>query len=405
MAKILLLATYDTKLAGHAFTQAEQYKEAGHEVCFISLYRIEKAPVISIYDKKSVKKSVYSLFNSFLLNHILSPNDNKHCFCSTYLLGISAERILRKCPFVPEIIIINWVPDFLNAKIVYDLYQRTGAKIVVSMIDEAILSLCHYHCDCEQFKSGCENCPSVRRKWIPRYVMSQRKKYWSNIPMSILGSHNDIVLAKQVVFLKNKDFYPSIRIPTIPFIISKKEARTVLDLPNNDFIIFAGAHYLYEKRKGFDLLSESLNIFADKLNRDSRNVTLLLIGYGSKEVAKEIKGINVIAKEFLKGDDFYYAYYACDIYASPTLADSGPVMVSFSIACGRPVVAFPVGYALDLVVSKETGYMAKYGDPVNFADGIDFFYQLTEAELFVYENNCRAIIHSLANKNRILSFD
>lgn len=401
MAKILLLATYDTKLAAHAYTKAQKYKEAGHEVCFVSLYRKEDAPVNSIFDKKnSVKKLVYSLLNFFLLKYILYPKDNNHCFCSTYLVGISAKKVLRKCPFTPEIIYINWVPDFLTAKTVFDLYQLTGAEIVISMIDEAILSLCHYHCDCEQFKSGCTNCPSVRCKWIPRYVMSQRKKYWSDIPMSILGANNDTILAKQVDYLKNKEFYPNVPIPTIPFVSTKKEARDALALPNDDFIIFAGAHYLYEKRKGFDLLSESLNFFAGRMKGNGRNVTLLLIGYGSNDIARKINGINVIAKEFIKGNDFYNAYYACDVYASPTLADSGPMMVNFAIACGRPVIAFPIGYALDLVVSKETGYMAEYGNAIDFAKGIEYFYSLDEKAIKRFEENCRRWLSSCAAKSR-----
>lgn len=401
MAKILLLATFDTKLSGHAYTRAQKYKEVGHEVCFVSLYRKEEAPVNSIFDKrKSIRKFIYGWFNFLLLKLILSPKDNIHCFCSTYLVGVSAKTILNKCPFKPDYIYINWVPDFLSAKTVSDLYRMTGAKMIISMIDQAILSLCHYHCDCEQFLTGCRKCQAVSCKWIPRYVMSQRKKYWCDIPMIIIGANDDIRLAQKMAYLKNKTFYPSVANPTIPFVTTKKEARKSLNLRSDDFIIFAGAHYLYEKRKGFDLLLEALNIFSDRNYLKQRRITLLIIGIGSKDFASKVHGINVVAKDFIKGDDFYNAYYACDIYASPTLADSGPMMVPFAFACGRPVVSFPVGYALDLVVTKETGYMAKYGDVIDFSKGLEQFYDLKEDEMDTYENNCKMKLLDCANKSK-----
>lgn len=398
MAKVLLLATYDTKLSGHAYTKAQQFKQDGHEVCFISLYKTEDAPVSCIFgERRGIGKFLYFWLNYFLLRFILAPKDNIHCFCSTYLVGISAKKILSKCPFRPDYIFISWVPGFLKAKTVSDLYKLTNAKIVISMIDEAILSLCHYHCDCEQFKSGCKDCPAVRCKWIPRYVMSQRKKYWTDIPMIIYCANNDSSLGKQVEYLSNKDFYPYIPVPTIPFVTSKQNARERLGLSESHFIIFAGAHYLYEKRKGFDVLVESINLFATKTNLEAKKVTLLLVGYGSGDYAKKISGVNVVAKDFIKGSDFYNAYYACDVYASPTLADSGPMMVNFAIACGRPVIAFPIGYALDLVVSKKTGYMAKYGSAEDFANGFELFYSMNDDELQEYDYACKSWLLSCAD--------
>ena len=56
--------------------------------------------------------------------------------------------------------------------------------------------------------------------------------------------------------------------------------------------------------------------------------------------------------------------------SSPRQAESLPLVVQESMACGTHIVAFPVGGTVDLVRPGVTGYLAGLEDPQDLARGI-----------------------------------
>ena len=84
------------------------------------------------------------------------------------------------------------------------------------------------------------------------------------------------------------------------------------------------------------------------------------------------------------------------------------MMVNYSMACGRPVIAFPVGIAQDLIVHKETGWMAEMRNTEDFAMGLDYFYQMDSISFSLIEENCKRHIkecHEIHVDNFIRIFD
>ena len=80
-------------------------------------------------------------------------------------------------------------------------------------------------------------------------------------------------------------------------------------------------------------------------------------------------------------------YSASNVYVSSSIADSGPMMVAYSIACGTPVVSYPIGYAFDCVKHENTGYIAEYASIDDLANGIMYFYKNRDKQA-AYRNNC-----------------
>lgn len=391
MSKVLVLSTTDSHLGGQGWSMAELCKKRGHEVCFVCLRKSMPDTENYFFNEKNkleIRRFFFLAYDK-LFRNIMSP-DPMYSFQSAGLSYISANRILKKCPFKPDVIFITWVATFLTPKVIRDLYDKTHARMVMPMIDEALLGgLCHYHCDCDEFLRGCKNCPHVKRlQCLPRRTMNEKIKYWTDMPFHSMASGYDTGTAKVTPFLKSGTFHTTETVADCSPVYSKSEARKFFGVGENDFVMFTGANSLGEKRKGMHILIEACNLLAQKID-GCRKVTLLILGNGSAAVKEQIDNrIDAVAVPFLPQKDFFKAYYACDIYVSPTLADSGPMMVNYAMACGRPSVAFPIGCAVDFI-NENTGFIAEYGNARQFCDGMLYFYHKTEDEMQRYIASCQ----------------
>lgn len=405
MSKILILCTHDSHLGGHGWATSQMLKKNGHEVCFLSLWRGNKETSYYFYDLTNIWGRLYYFLSFYILDlfikKIILRPDNKYSFASSYLYGKSAKSILKKCPFNPEYIYITWVPGFITPQIVYDLYKLTNAKIVYAMIDEAILSLCHYHKDCEGYRDGCKNCPHVKGlKCIPRYVMSQKAKYWCDMPAEVICTTYDKNFASQVSFLKHMNFHTNVIVPSCGPTYTKSEARKYFGIADEDFVIFIGSNNAANPEKGYPYVVEAINKMIEMANIYKRRITLLILGRNALTLKLDINSnVNVVLKDFMPYEHFFKAYYACDVHASATLYDSGPMMVNFALACGRPVVSFPVGVALDLIEDGKTGYIVPFKDTLAFAEALGKIYSLNQAELDAMSNNCIKKIEGFRGKS------
>jgi glycosyltransferase involved in cell wall biosynthesis len=94
---------------------------------------------------------------------------------------------------------------------------------------------------------------------------------------------------------------------------------------------------------------------------------------------------------YVTGDRFkVMAYSAADVFAFPTRAESLPLVVQESMACGTPTVSFRVGGVPDLVRPGETGFLA---EPENVQEFRDRIVELLEADALreTMGRKCRSV--------------
>lgn len=405
MAKVLVLSTHDSHFGGHGWSIAQELKMAGHEVCFVCGFRTNEETTRFIYDvtKKFSLATLWWKILPYLTCAITGTRPNVHAFLSSHLFGVSARKILGKCCFAPEYILLPWTANFLTERAVYNLQRFSGAEIIFSFTDEAYLAACHYPADCDGWKTGCHHCPALRyNKWIATRTMRLKSKYWMDLRARIICSPYDAGLIKESPFLKNKKVTPVLSVPQVPYCYSKEDARRFFGIDTDDFVIFAGANSFKSRRKGMEILAKSMRIIADDVERgvvnSGRRITLLAVGNGVDAIDFDER-INVVKMKFLLPEHFFKAFYACDLHVSPSLADSGPMMVNYAFACGRPVVAFPIGYAATLVKNGETGYLAKYGDEKDLANCILKIVNLDKSNLKKIGENCCLYLNSFISDN------
>jgi len=133
---------------------------------------------------------------------------------------------------------------------------------------------------------------------------------------------------------------------------------------------------------------------------------LILVSAGEKVNKKFFSKISIHYKHIghLSGDsELVRAYQMADIFVSPSIEDSGPMMINESIMCGTPVVSFNMGVASDLVITNETGYLAMLRDAHDLANGIRELLTLSDKNYQLMKKNCRQVGMEKTSENSQIS--
>ena len=123
----------------------------------------------------------------------------------------------------------------------------------------------------------------------------------------------------------------------------------------------------------------ALAIFKEQ-KKDLRIVKLLLFG-GDKGREYNIQGFDVINIGHIYGEDALAEVYSVSsITVTPSRIESFAQVAAESLSCETPVVAFDYSGLQDIVVHKETGYLAEPFDPKSLAIGLLWFYAMATKE-------------------------
>ena len=185
------------------------------------------------------------------------------------------------------------------------------------------------------------------------------------------------------VFLPNpinlEIYYPGNRI----------EARRRWGLPEEGLVILAGADSLKDERKGFDLLLEAWG-------QGRKDAVLALFGRHGQE-RKGIVNLGSIDTDEAMAD----AYRAADLYVHPARQENAPCTVQESLACGTPVLAFPVGGIPEMVVPSKTGFLAAKLSPESLAEALASALADTE-QLREMRERCRKYAEEIWNPEKLM---
>jgi glycosyltransferase involved in cell wall biosynthesis len=149
--------------------------------------------------------------------------------------------------------------------------------------------------------------------------------------------------------------------------IEKGFARDLLGLPKDRrFLLFGAQGGTQDPRKGFDLLCSTL----EKLRQNSFPVEVLIFGETSPRNPPDL-GVPIHYAGKLSDDLSLRALYcAADAFILPSRQDNLPNTGIEAMACGTPIIAFNVGGLPDLVVHRETGWLARQFDADDMASGV-----------------------------------
>jgi glycosyltransferase involved in cell wall biosynthesis len=241
------------------------------------------------------------------------------------------------------------------------------------------------HCavsyDCDRWKSGCERCPyldappALRRDGAR---VEWKLKDWvyrhSNLTIVTLSRRQTAQVEQSML-----NRFPIHHIPNgvdtrIYKPLDPEQCRSVLGIPPGKKVIMFAALNMSQSWKGSNLLLEALQSLPKSLKADT---VLLLIGNrgGATTAAVDMQALDL---GYISNDRLKVACYsAADLFVHPTRADTLPLVLQESMACGTPMVSFATGGVPDLVRPGITGYLA---EPENAQDLCSGIVQLLEDE-------------------------
>lgn len=185
-------------------------------------------------------------------------------------------------------------------------------------------------------------------------IQQIKKASFQNIKRCTIVSPSKWMLQEVVNSNVFPDFF-KIEIPNaIDFDLFKIQDKVLLKkkyaINADEFVILFVSESIDVKRKGFDLLLESLSFMKNK------NTTILMIGKGD---IPEIPGFKIISLGEINSNAEMAACFAlADVFVLPSREDNLPNVMLESFACGTPIVGFKIGGVAEHTVRNVTGVLA-----------------------------------------------
>ena len=280
---------------------------------------------------------------------------------------------------IPETEIFQWADlidlrnvfgDYLNLWVLPELSAR---KPVVWRLPDmwALTGHCAYPYQCPRWVTGCHDCPLLTeegREWVEPtgtrwdgtrgswrskqniyqdsrlHIVVTTQWMQDNVQKSILNQARSISVISNGVNLEI--YQPE----------ESSSARAALNLPQDRKIVLFAAANLDNLRKGYRYAFEAVKRLQDDDPDPPLLVTMGHPGKASEEHSPEsVKHLGFIRDPWIQARIFA----ASDVFLCSTLADAQPQTALESIACGTPVIAFPVGPMPEIVFPGKTGFLTE----------------------------------------------
>lgn len=275
-----------------------------------------------------------------------------------------------------DVVMIHWVcQGFLSLSDVRRIL-RSGKPVVWTMHDQwPFTGVCHLLLGCEGFAGGCLECPQLRGS-MARRIFRRKQRVYAEGRLTFVGCsqwiadlarRSPLTVGHRVVNIPNP--IPGDIFRPMP----QTEARQALGLPQGRKLILSAACKVSDTLKGFRYLQEAIALVerraADDIQSPLHDAVLLVIGQHSDlQTSLPTISIPYVSDERLMAQ--YYA--AADVFVTGSVQENLPNTIAEAMSCGTPCVGFHVGGIPEMIDHKENGYVARYRDAQDLAEGIEY---------------------------------
>lgn len=277
----------------------------------------------------------------------------------------------------PTAIICYLTSFFVSFANIRSISAATKAPVVFFLMDMAgFTGGCHYSWECGGYRRGCGNCPALRFG-AHQDDVSARVLRGKAAALGRMQSAAVVGSSYQAEQARASSLFRDARVEIFPLCVppeayrprDKAALRAALGIGIERPALFFGARQAELPRKGMAVLKEALERLAAM--RVSPHLPTLIIAGDSTDF-DSLAGLGYAVRPIgLVGPGkLAEAYAAADFFVSPSLEDSGPMMINEAVMSGTPVVAFPIGVAPDLVRPGVTGEFADQLNSASLAEAL-----------------------------------
>ena len=372
--KVLHITTIDT---GGAYKAAYRLHKS------LQLQEVESEILVrtKLNPKSEVKEAFGNPVGSFV-------SKGKNAINMLFSKGeITFDRFgtdLSRHPLVREasILVLHWINSFLSYKDIEKLGQL-GKPMIWVMHDMWLFTGgCHVDGYCGKYDRGCGNCPLIpgeKEVDLSRRNFILKTELLGKLNVTVIGPSKWIVeqAGRSGILHGKKIIYIANALDTALFspVSDREKLRKKYGIVQNKKVILFGAadNGTENENKGFHFLRQAFQYLeADKY-------TLLIFGNTARNL--DLPGeLEVIRVGYVTEEDkMDELYNAADVLVNPSSQESFGYTVCEAMACGTPEVGFPIGGIKEQIAHKENGYLARYHDPEDLAEGIKYCIEYRDA--------------------------
>ena len=285
-----------------------------------------------------------------------------------------------------DLVLVHWSGGFVRPETVREIAQALGARVTLWQVDMAhATGGCHSNLGCQKYQTGCGACPLLSSS-DPQDVSSvqaaRRARIWKELGAVVLAPSGWSARQAKESFtlggLELRTFPIPLDLTVLKPAADQSATRRELGLPTEGRIVLVRALDPGLVYKGFGLFLEALK------QLDAQGVVLHVAVIGDRGfVPSGLRHITFTEMGPQRGDAaLARAYQAADFFVSPSTNETGPMMAGEAMACGRPLIAFPIGIAPDLIEQGRNGTLVEpVGDVTALAAAIRAYAEMPAAEL------------------------
>ena len=284
-----------------------------------------------------------------------------------------------------DLVLVHWSGGFVRPEAVREIGHALDARVALWQVDMAhATGGCHSNLGCQKYQTGCGACPllsSSDPQDISSVQAARRAQLWKELDVAILAPSGwSARQAKESFTLGGRELR-TFPIPLDLAVLRPADmlsARQALGLPAEGRIVLVRALDPGLVYKGFGLFLEALK------QLDDQGVALHVAVIGDRGfLPGGFRHVTFTELGPQRGDAaLARAYQAADFFVSPSTNETGPMMAGEAMACGRPLIAYPIGIAPDLVDQGRNGTLVEpVGDVAALAAAIRAYAEMPAAEL------------------------
>lgn len=295
---------------------------------------------------------------------------------STASCGVGIHRH----PFVrqADVVMINWVNQGLLSLGELEKIASEGKKLIWTMHDMwCMTGICHHAYECERYMDSCGLCPFLGKRAsendLSAKVWRKKKELFDRLPIKFVAVSSWVKeRALQSSLLKGKDIeIIHNAFPVDSFMTKPEQPYDSLVIGHYNNVISFGAASLDDPVKGVRYAVEALNILVDE-NPEiaSRSVAIFFGKVRSNSLFEKLRFPYLACGTIADHLTLHQLYCASKVILSTSLYETLGGTLIEGQSSGAVPVSFGRGGQVDIIDHKVNGYIARYLDPRDVAEGI-----------------------------------